>query len=57
MTTDTSEKGLERLICEALTGAPCDAPQRGAHDLPSGRLAMALAGCAATRRTTTESTA
>jgi type I restriction enzyme, R subunit len=24
MTTDTSEKGLERLICMALTGAPCD---------------------------------
>lgn len=27
MTTDTSEKGLERLICESLTGAPCDAPR------------------------------
>ncbi len=24
MTTDTSERGLERLICSALTGAPCD---------------------------------
>lgn len=24
MTTDTSEKGLERLICAALTGAPCE---------------------------------
>jgi type I restriction enzyme R subunit len=24
MKTDTSEKGLERLICKALTGAPCD---------------------------------
>ena len=24
MTTDTSERGLERLICTALTGAPCD---------------------------------
>ena len=24
MITDTSEKGLERLICTALTGAPCD---------------------------------
>ena len=23
-TTDTSEAGLERLICTALTGAPCD---------------------------------
>ncbi len=25
MKTDTSERGLERLICTALTGAPCDA--------------------------------
>ena len=24
--TDTSERGLERLICTALTGSPCDAP-------------------------------
>lgn len=24
ITTDTSERGLERLICTALTGAPCD---------------------------------
>jgi type I restriction enzyme R subunit len=24
MTTDTSERGLERLICTAMTGAPCD---------------------------------
>ena len=30
VTTDTSEKGLERLICEALTGAPCDLPPDGA---------------------------
>ena len=29
MTTDTSEKGLESLICEALTGAPCHPPQDG----------------------------
>ena len=28
MTTDTSERGLERLICETLTGADCD-PSRG----------------------------
>ena len=27
MTTDTSEKGLESLICEALTGAACNPPQ------------------------------
>ena len=26
MTTDVSEKGLERRICTVLTGAPCDAP-------------------------------
>ncbi len=27
MTTDTSERGLERLICAALTGSPCDPQQ------------------------------
>ena len=30
MTTDTSERGLERLICAALTGHPCDPVQPGA---------------------------
>ncbi len=29
MTTDTSERGLERLICTALTGHPCDPPEPG----------------------------
>ncbi len=29
MTTDTSERGLERLICEALTGADCEPSQSG----------------------------
>ena len=29
MTTDTSEKGLETLICKALTGGPCDPAQDG----------------------------
>ena len=29
MTTDTSERGLERLICTALTGHPCDPPREG----------------------------
>jgi type I restriction enzyme R subunit len=29
MTTDTSERGLERLICTALTGSPCDPAQPG----------------------------
>ena len=26
MITDTSERGLERLICKALAGDPCDPP-------------------------------
>ena len=26
MTTDLTERGLERLICKALTGDPCDPP-------------------------------
>ena len=37
MTTDTSEKGLESLICEALTGAACDPPQGGmVRERPAG---------------------
>ena len=43
MTTDTSERGLERLICGALTGHPCDPPQPGVvaertvpYGLPAG---------------------
>ncbi len=36
MTTDTSERGLERLICAALTGAACDSPQGGmVHERPA----------------------
>ncbi len=35
-TTDTSEKGLERLICTALTGAPCDPSEDSAfHERPA----------------------
>ena len=35
--TDTSEKGLESLICEAMTGAACDPPQSGIiHERPAG---------------------
>ena len=30
MIIDTSEKGLERLICTALAGHPCDLPHGGA---------------------------
>ncbi len=32
MSTDTSERGLERLICTAMTGAPCD-PGAGPADV------------------------
>ena len=38
MTTDTSERGLERIICTALTGAPCDpgaGPVVAVHDRPA----------------------
>ncbi len=36
MTTDTSESGLERLICTALTGHPCDsAPTGEMQDRPA----------------------
>ena len=35
MTTDTSERGLERLICTALTGRPCDPPAAGTVAEPS----------------------
>ena len=31
MTTDTSERGLERLICTALAGHACDSARDG-HD-------------------------
>ena len=31
MTTDTSEEGLERLICTILTGHPCDPPAPGSQ--------------------------
>ena len=38
MPTDTSERGLERLICTALTGSPCEAgagPTEGVHERPA----------------------
>ena len=34
MTTDTSERGLERMICTALTGHPCDPPKTGTAGEP-----------------------
>ena len=33
MTTDTSERGLERLICTALTGSPCDPGTRAVGEV------------------------
>ena len=37
MVSDTTERGLERLICSALAGHPCDPPAEGAvADPPSG---------------------
>ena len=35
MGTDTSERGLERLICTALAGHPCDPPATGTIGEPS----------------------
>ncbi|MFC1888545.1 type I restriction endonuclease subunit R [Thermodesulfobacteriota bacterium] len=35
MTTDTSERGLERLICKALTGHACDPPKSGETHEPA----------------------
>ena len=34
MPTDTTERGLERLICRALTGDPCDTPATGTVSQP-----------------------
>ena len=37
MTTDTTERGLERLVCQALTGDPCDPPTgRTVGEPPAG---------------------
>lgn len=35
MISDTSERGIERLICTALTGHPCDPPKPGVTDPPA----------------------
>ncbi len=42
MTTDTTERGLERLICTALAGHPCDPPKPG--ELPQSTEPSAAAG-------------
>ena len=57
MKTDTSERGLERLICTALTGAPCDPGTAGTWCTSRLRLTAGRAGSAATPPTTTASTA
>ncbi len=44
MTTDTSERGLERLICTALTGAPCQPGPEAAGDAVHERPAAYGAG-------------
>ena len=36
MVTDTTEQGLERLICTALAGHPCDPPPGGAAESTAG---------------------
>ena len=36
MPTDTTERGLERLICAAMTGSPCDPADRETADADSG---------------------
>ena len=47
MATDTSEGGLERLICTALTGAPCNpgaAPSDAVHERPANYGACWICG-------------
>ena len=36
MNTDLTERGLERLVCKALTGDPCDPPHRSHHRRTGG---------------------
>ena len=45
MVTDTTEQGLERLICTALAGHPCDPPPAGAlTESPSGYSGVGWSG-------------
>ena len=45
MVTDTTEQGLERLICTALAGHPCDPPPAGAlTEPPSGYSGVGWSG-------------
>lgn len=38
MSTDTTERGLERLICMEMTGSPCDPATLSAGDVREGGL-------------------
>ena len=44
MVTDTTEQGLERLICTALAGHPCDPPAVGASAPPEGHGGVGWSG-------------
>ncbi|MDE0158125.1 MAG: type I restriction endonuclease subunit R, partial [Gammaproteobacteria bacterium] len=45
MTTDTSERGLERIICAALTGIPCDpARDNTLTEIPSAQKQVSFGG-------------
>jgi type I restriction enzyme R subunit len=48
MTTDTSERGLEGLVCTALTGAPCspDGPAHSLQERPASYAARWICGAA-----------
>ncbi len=44
MVTDTTEQGLERLICTALAGHPCDPPPGGAAESTAGHGGVGWSG-------------
>lgn len=56
MTTDTSERGLERLICIALCGHPCDGTTQTGITHTSSRPRIMPAGSGATHMTIIGST-
>ena len=45
MTTDTSERGLERLICTALTGSRCESDAASGGTCASGGRSTDDIGC------------
>ena len=46
MTTDTSERGLERLICTALASHPCESPAADTVVEPAADLRWRNGSCA-----------